>query len=95
MKYCSTCGAELYDEAVICPNCGCSTSPKVPDKPSKGFAALGFFFPVVGLILFLVYRNETPRKAKSAGKGAIAGVITSVVLSILMFMISLFSLCIF
>lgn len=24
MKYCSKCGNELYDEAVICPGCGCA-----------------------------------------------------------------------
>lgn len=23
MKYCSKCGNQLYDEAVICPKCGC------------------------------------------------------------------------
>ena len=27
MKYCSKCGKELLDEAVICPNCGCFASP--------------------------------------------------------------------
>ncbi|MBO5715872.1 MAG: hypothetical protein J6S23_05720 [Clostridia bacterium] len=25
MKYCSKCGKELFDEAVICPQCGCPT----------------------------------------------------------------------
>ena len=25
MKFCSKCGKELLDEAVVCPNCGCST----------------------------------------------------------------------
>lgn len=24
MKYCTKCGNELYDEAVICPKCGCA-----------------------------------------------------------------------
>lgn len=24
MKYCSKCGNEIVDEAVVCPNCGCS-----------------------------------------------------------------------
>lgn len=24
MKYCSHCGNELFDEAVICPKCGCA-----------------------------------------------------------------------
>lgn len=27
MKYCTKCGKELFDEAVICPGCGCPTEP--------------------------------------------------------------------
>ena len=57
--------------------------PVPGDAPSFGFATLGFFFPVVGLILFLVWKDQTPLKSRSAGKGALIGVITSVVLSIL------------
>ena len=26
MKYCTHCGAEILDEAVICPKCGCSVN---------------------------------------------------------------------
>ena len=26
MKYCSTCGKEIHDAAVICPHCGCPTA---------------------------------------------------------------------
>ena len=25
MKYCSNCGEQIYDNAVICPKCGCAT----------------------------------------------------------------------
>ena len=53
------------------------------DAPSGGFAVLSFFFPIVGLILYLVWHDTLPLRAKSAGKGALAGVITSVGLSIL------------
>lgn len=27
MKYCSKCGKELFDEAIICPGCGCYATP--------------------------------------------------------------------
>ena len=27
MKYCTKCGNELFDEAVICPKCGCPVAP--------------------------------------------------------------------
>ena len=26
MKYCSKCGRELLDEAIVCPGCGCAVS---------------------------------------------------------------------
>ena len=32
MKYCSKCGAELMDEAVICPKCGCTQEGYQPQK---------------------------------------------------------------
>lgn len=55
MKYCSTCGAELHDNAVICPKCGCMTADfkqtQLEDKSSIGLNILSFFIPLVGLIL--------------------------------------------
>ena len=30
MKFCSKCGKEIMDEAVICPNCGCATGNYAP-----------------------------------------------------------------
>ena len=27
--FCKRCGKEIYDEAVICPNCGCDTGKNV------------------------------------------------------------------
>ncbi len=30
MKYCKHCGAELLDEAIVCPKCGCSAEENVP-----------------------------------------------------------------
>ena len=92
MKYCSNCGKQIHESAVVCIHCGFSVTqannnntdvPKKDDAPSTGYAVLGFFVPIVGLILYLLYEDDYPRKAKSAGKGALAGVITSVVFSIL------------
>lgn len=28
MKFCSKCGKEIMEEAVVCPNCGCATNTK-------------------------------------------------------------------
>ena len=32
MKFCSKCGKEIMDEAVVCPNCGCSAEKEVKTK---------------------------------------------------------------
>ena len=49
-----------------------------------GFAILGFFIPIIGLILFLIYEGKKPKRAKSAGKGALIGFITRIVLTIIL-----------
>ena len=85
--FCSKCGKEIDDEAVVCVHCGCAVNSKpatgVGDAPDTGYAILGFFFPIVGLILYLVNKDTYPLKAKSAGKGALISVIIGVVLYVL------------
>ncbi len=54
------------------------------DKGSFGWAVLGFFIPLVGLILFLAWKKDKPNSAKKAGIGALVSVIVSIVMSIVM-----------
>jgi len=49
----------------------------VNDSGSIGWGVLGFFIPIVGLVLFLVWRNTKPNCAKVAGIGALIGVCLS------------------
>ena len=58
------------------------------DAPSLGYAFLGFFFPVVGLILYIVWKDQSPLKAKSAGKGALIAVILGAVFGLLAIVLS-------
>lgn len=91
MKYCTKCGKELLDEAVVCPGCGCAqgniNQVNVSDSSSFGYALLGFCIPIVGLILYLIWKDTTPLKAKSAGKGALVSVIVGVIFYIIYFVI--------
>ena len=50
----------------------------VAQKETNTFwwGVLGYFFPIVGLILFIVWRTERPKASESAGIGALASVIT-------------------
>ncbi len=85
--YCPNCGQEIDDKAVVCPKCGVPVSGKKTTNPSDassfGWAFLGFLFPIVGLILFLIWKDESPLKAKSCGKGALVSVIVSAVIWII------------
>lgn len=85
MAFCKNCGEQIDDRAVICPKCGVSqqTAPAVVDNGGFGWGLLGFCIPLVGLILFLVWRDTKPRTAKAAGKGALISVIISAVFYIL------------
>ena len=82
--YCNNCGEKIDDKAVICPKCGVPVKNRnlTNDAPSAGFAVLCFFIPLLGLILYLIWKDEYPLKAKSCGKGALISVIVSVVLTL-------------
>ncbi|MGM9671833.1 MAG: zinc-ribbon domain-containing protein [Oscillospiraceae bacterium] len=86
MKFCSNCGRELADDAVICPNCGSAVpqaAPQKEDKRSVGLNIVGFLFPLIGLILYLCLKKDTPVRAKSIGKWALIGFIIAVVLGVI------------
>ena len=83
--FCATCGKEIHDEAVICVNCGCAVKKtrqsNVLDKPSAGMNILAFLIPIVGLILYVVWIEKTPKKAKATGKWALIGAIVGIVIT--------------
>ena len=55
------------------------------DTGSAGWGILGCCLPLIGLILFLVWKEDKPRSAKSAGIGAIIGVVLCVISILLLF----------
>lgn len=65
------------------PPYGAPQRPVEQDAPNGGFAVLCFFFPLIGLILYLIWKDTLPLRARSCGKGALIGVIVAVALSIL------------
>lgn len=69
MKYCEKCGAEIRDDAVVCPNCGCQARGLEKQESSVigilaiVFGALGGWIGLVlGIVGLKTYKNETYRK---------------------------------
>jgi len=92
MKYCTHCGTEVVDAAVVCVKCGCSLdkSPNQTgaavnpdDAPSAGYAVLSFFLPFIGAILILVWGKSSPQRALSCAKGIAISTIVSAVVGII------------
>ena len=87
--YCKNCGRTVDDTSSYCNNCGARIDNKPnadvsEDNSNLGFAILGFFIPIVGLIIFLIYEGKKSKRAKSAVKGALIGFITKIVLTIIL-----------
>ncbi len=52
MKYCTKCGAELYDEAVVCPKCGCPTADyKAQSSKTNGMCLAIKIFMIIGCVV--------------------------------------------
>lgn len=77
----------MYTQPNMPPNMYPPVQPVANDNGSFGWAVLGFFFPLVGLILFLVWKDSKPLSSKKAGIGALVSFILGVVLFILMFLL--------
>lgn len=98
--YCKNCGRIIENNSAYCSRCGVRLSDSkkqaVSDDSSNfGFAILGFVIPIVGLILFLIYEKENPKRAKSAGKGALIGccaLIAIVTLLVILYIVLFFGL---
>lgn len=95
MKYCSHCGAELVDDAVVCPKCGCAVdgtqSPVQNTKTNQSVSTLSivglvfaFLWPLIGLIISIIAKNNAKSiddtKSYSYAK---TGMIISIVLLVL------------
>lgn len=102
MAYCTNCGTELENGAHKCPFCGLPQNPtpnnmiytsdsnsKNDDTGSLLYGFIGCCVPIVGLVLFLVWKDTQPKNAKAAGIGALISVICIVVFYVLIFLIGI------
>ena len=75
-SYCTNCEKATNLNAAVCLSCGYSlvnlqTQSSVEDDGNIGWGILGFSIPLIGLILYLVWKDSKPKSAKVAGKWAL------------------------
>ena len=57
MKYCTKCGNELIDEAVVCTKCGCAVNyNSIPDTNKKSeLSTIAKIFMIIGTVMMGFY----------------------------------------
>lgn len=91
--YCRKCGGEINPNSHICMQCGERDwehypqqdrwEPYVNDTPSMGANIASCCFPIVGLVLYLVWKDEKPERAKNVCYWTIGGLVFSVLVFLL------------
>ena len=93
MKYCSYCGKEVNTEAVVCIHCGCAIK-KADSQPSQNYCkdkadtaliVLCVLFPIIGLILWAVNHQDSPKAAAAYGKASLIAISVELGLAILIY----------
>ena len=86
-KFCPNCGAPVEAQnndfassssPSSSPSSQNSAATAPGDAPNFGYALIGFLIPLVGLILYFIWKNDYPLRARSCGKGALVSVLINV-----------------
>ncbi len=84
--YCTNCGKEINDLAVVCVNCGHAvdksiTNQHTEEKVNIGLVILAVIIPLFGFIYWPLTYKDSPKTAKACGIAAIISFVASFILS--------------
>ena len=77
---CNKCNAEIETGSKYCSNCGNNLNGS---GLSVLWGLLGFFIPILGLVLFLVWKDTNKSDSKAAGIGALIRLIINIIFVII------------
>jgi uncharacterized membrane protein YvbJ len=87
---CAKCGAENNDSSKFCQGCGMRLGDNTAQDDESTVGALGilfFLFPLVGWIMYFVWKNDKYYKAKKAASIAWAGFFIGFFINIILLML--------
>ena len=85
--YCRNCGKEIDSNLVQCPYCSTyQNQMNINDNDSIWWCVLGCCIPIVGLILYIVWRDTKPKCGKKAGIGALIGFVLGILSTIMIYL---------
>lgn len=92
--YCPNCGTSIDKNAEVCVNCGVNVlklnTQTIPmnDRPNIWVNLLSLCcIPLLGIIMFFVWKEKQPKAAKSALIFGLIGLFISIIFSIIMFLL--------
>lgn len=92
--FCKNCGKEIDDKAAICIHCGVATGNssignEPVDNPSHIAGVASCCVPILGLILYFMWKDEKPNSAKLVCKWMIGGIVAWVIVYGLCFVLGI------
>lgn len=101
--YCKNCGKQLEDDVNVCDDCGTKQKDdgiqkevtktvimkEIVDNPSHVVGAISCCFPIVGIVLYLLWKDEKPKSASLVCKWTIAGFVLCALFYVLYFVVFL------
>lgn len=89
--FCPYCGKKMEDNQEVCLSCGkyvknaskSSSNGGGVDDGNFVWGLIGFLVPIVGAVLYFMWKEQKPKNAKKAGMGALISVGINFVVSIL------------
>lgn len=90
--YCGECGKKLEKTSKFCSYCGASTTSQSDNTVNSSeenanvlLVIASFFVPILGLVLFAVYRDTKKKTSKACGIAALVSFILNIVVTVVCF----------
>ncbi len=88
--YCTFCGKEILESDLVCPYCLKNVKKNLEfgsiDSQTKLLCILSFFVPIMGLVLWLIYKDNEADKAQKIINWTILGFVLWTALKIVKIM---------